>query len=55
MWYNTIPPFVPMDPNMYFVYYSRINGHDPLIFGRNESYAIVITQTQLMALVEPLE
>jgi hypothetical protein len=50
-----IPPFVPMDLNMYFVYYFGINGPDPLIFGRNENYAIGITQTQPMPLVEPLE
>ncbi len=30
MWYNTIPPFIPMDPNMYSMYYSRIKGPNPL-------------------------
>ncbi len=24
MWYNTVPSFVPMDPNMYTMYYSII-------------------------------
>ncbi len=40
MWYNIIPPFVPMDPNMYSMYYSRIKGLDPLIFKRKEKYII---------------
>jgi hypothetical protein len=39
MWYNTIPSFVPMDPNMYSSYYFIIKGLDPLIFGRKEIYA----------------
>ncbi len=39
MWYNIVPPFVPMDPNMYSVYYSKIKGPNPLIFGRKERYA----------------
>jgi hypothetical protein len=39
MWYNTIPFFVPMDLDMYFAYYSKIKGPDPLIFGRKERYA----------------
>ncbi len=43
MWYNTILFFVPMDPNMYFAYYSRIEGLDPLIFGRKDKYAIGTT------------
>jgi hypothetical protein len=34
MWYNTLPPFVPMDPNTYPTYYSRIEGLDPSIVGR---------------------
>jgi hypothetical protein len=35
-WYNTIPSFVPMDPNMYSMYYSRIKGLDSLIYGRKK-------------------
>ncbi len=46
MWYNTIPSFVPMDFNMYFAYYSRIKGHDPLISRRKERYAIHTTQLE---------
>jgi hypothetical protein len=31
MWYNIVPPFVPMDLNMYFMDYFKINRFDPLI------------------------
>jgi riboflavin transporter FmnP len=37
MWYNTIPSFVSMDPNMYFMYYPEIKVFDPLIFGKKRS------------------
>jgi hypothetical protein len=36
MWYDTVPPFIPMDLNMYSMYYSGIKIHDPLIYGRKE-------------------
>jgi hypothetical protein len=39
MWYYTIQSFVPMDPNMYSMNYSRIKGFDSLIFGKKERYA----------------
>jgi len=42
MWYNTIPPFVPMDPNMYSMYYYGIKRHDPLIFRKKERYEVGI-------------
>jgi hypothetical protein len=45
MWYTIVPPFVPMDPNMYFMYYSGIKGFDPLLFGRKEKY-VANTSTQ---------
>jgi hypothetical protein len=44
MWYNTIPSFVPMDPNMYSMYYLGIKGLDPLTFGRKKGYATSVTQ-----------
>jgi hypothetical protein len=40
MWYNTLPSFVPMDFNMYSMYYLGIKGHDPLISRRRKGYAI---------------
>jgi hypothetical protein len=46
MWYNTIPPFIPMDLNMYSMYYSRIKGPNPLIFERRERYATDTTQAE---------
>jgi hypothetical protein len=36
MWYNTLPSFVPMDPNVYSTYYYGIKEFDPLIFGRKK-------------------
>ncbi len=54
MWYDTIIPFIPMDPNMYSMYYSRIKGLDPLISGRRERYVINITQVKLVPHVEQL-
>jgi hypothetical protein len=54
MWYNTIPSFVPMDPNMYFMYYPGIKGLDPLIFGRKKAYATSVIQLDSMPLVEQL-
>ncbi len=36
MWYNIVPSFVPMDLNMYFMYYSGIKGLDPLIFRKRK-------------------
>ncbi len=44
MWYNTIPFFIPMDPNMYFMYYSRIKRLDPLIYGKNKGYVVGVIQ-----------
>jgi hypothetical protein len=55
MWYNTIPPFVPMDPNLYFMYNSGINVLDVLISGRREKYATNITQIEFVPLIEQLE
>jgi hypothetical protein len=36
MWYNTVPSFVPTDPNIYSMYYLGIKGLDPLIFRNNK-------------------
>ncbi len=54
MWYNIIPSFIPMNPNMYFMYYSRIKGLNPLIFGRKEGYAINVTKLKIIPHVEQL-
>jgi hypothetical protein len=37
---------------MYPTYYSRIKGCDPLIFGRKEGYATIITQWKLELPIE---
>jgi hypothetical protein len=54
MWYNILPPFVPMDPNLYSIYYFGIKKLDSLIFGRKERYATSTTQTKSMPPVEQL-
>jgi hypothetical protein len=55
MWYNTTPSFVPIDPNMYFLYYYGIKGLDPLIFGIKERHIVGTIQLKLVPLVEQLE
>ncbi len=35
---NIVPSFVPMDLNMYSMYYLGIKGLDPLTFGRKKGY-----------------
>ncbi len=55
MWYNIIPPFVPMDPNLYSMYNSRINGLDSLISRRKERYATNINQTKFVPPIEQLQ
>jgi hypothetical protein len=52
MWYNTIPSFIPMDPNMYSSYYFGIKGPDPLIFRRKEIHVVGTFQIELVPLVE---
>jgi hypothetical protein len=52
MRYNTIPPFIPMDLNMYSMYCSKIKGSNPLIFKRREIYATEITQVELVPPIE---
>jgi hypothetical protein len=42
MWYNTIPPFVPMAPNMYYMYYFRIKKTLSIDFRKKERYIINI-------------
>jgi hypothetical protein len=49
-----VPSFVPMDPNMYFMYYLGIKELDPLIFGRKKTYATSVTQSKPMPLIEQL-
>jgi hypothetical protein len=55
MWYNILPPFVPMDPNMYSMYYFGMKRHNPLIFGKHERYAINITQLESVPPIEQME
>jgi len=38
IWYNVIPPFVPLDPNMYPTYLTRTKGFDSSIFRNYISY-----------------
>ncbi len=38
MWYNVIPPFVPLDPSLYPTYFTRIKGLDPSIFRNYTCY-----------------
>ncbi len=54
MWYNTTPSFVLMDLNMYSMYYSRIKGPDPLIFGRRKENAVDIIQLKQVPPIEQL-
>jgi hypothetical protein len=46
MWFNTVPSFVPMDLNMYTMYYLGIKGPDPMIFRRKEGYATNVIQLE---------
>jgi hypothetical protein len=52
MWYDMVPSFISMDPNMYSMYYLRIKGFDPLIYREKKGYAIDVTQPDLMPHVE---
>jgi hypothetical protein len=38
MWNNVIPPFVPLNPNLYPTYFTKTNGLDPSIFRNYTSY-----------------
>jgi hypothetical protein len=55
MWYNIVPPFVPMDLNMYSTYYSRIKGPNPLIFGKKERCDATTTQLKPVPPIELLK
>jgi len=48
MWYNIVPYFVPMDPKMFSMYYSRIKGPNPLTYGKNKRDVIGVTQPKPM-------
>jgi hypothetical protein len=39
-----VPSFVPMDPNMYFMYYLGFKEPNPLIFGKNKTYVVGVIQ-----------
>jgi hypothetical protein len=51
MWYNIIPSLVPMDPNMYPMYYSMIKGLDPLS-SRKERHVTGINHPDVVPLIE---
>jgi len=38
MWYNVIPPFVPLDPSLYPTYPIKIKGFDSSIFKNYTGY-----------------
>jgi hypothetical protein len=38
MWYNVIPPFVPLNPSLYPTYQTRAKGIDSSIFRNYTSY-----------------
>jgi hypothetical protein len=54
MWYNIVPSFIPMDPNMYSMYYSGIKGPDQLIFGRRKGYVVSFVQLEQVPPIEQL-
>jgi hypothetical protein len=54
MWYNIVPSFVPMDFNVYSMYYLGIKGLNPLIFGKNKGVVASVTQLEPMPFVEQL-
>jgi hypothetical protein len=54
MWYNTIPSFVPMDRNMYSMYYSKTKGPNPLISRRRKGYVVNVTQLEKVPPIEQL-
>jgi hypothetical protein len=54
MWYNIVPSFVPMDPNLYPMYYLVIKRPDPLISRRKKGFAVYVAQPQQAPLVEQL-
>jgi len=55
MLYNTIPYFVPMDSNMYSMYYLGIKGLDPLNFGGKKGNVVGVTQpTPMPPIKEPV-
>ncbi len=40
MWYNVIPPFVPLDSSLYPTYQTKAKGLDFLIFRNYTSYVL---------------
>jgi hypothetical protein len=38
MWYNVIPPFVPLNPSLYLTYLIGTKGPDPMMFRNYISY-----------------
>jgi hypothetical protein len=55
MWYNLVPPFIPIDPNMYLMYYSGIKGPDPLNYGKKERYPSNTIKVEPMPFLDQLE
>jgi len=54
MWYNVIPPFVPLDLNLYPTYQTRAKGLDSSIFRNYTSYVSGNVYLILEQLVVPL-
>ncbi len=40
MWYNVIPPFMPLDPSLHLVYPTGTKGFDPSIFRNYIGYVL---------------
>ncbi len=40
MWYNVIPPFVPLDFSLYLTYPTGTKRFDPMIFRNYTSYVL---------------
>jgi hypothetical protein len=58
MWYNVIPPFMPLDPRLYLAYPTGTKGLDSLIFKNYINYVygnvyLVLQQTVLLPTYTP--
>ncbi len=53
MWYNVIPPFMPLDPSLYPTYLTGTKGFDSPIFRNYKSYVLVNVYPTLEQLVVP--
>jgi len=53
MWYNVIPPFVPLDPSLYLAYPIRTKGFDSWIFRNYIGYVLGNVYLILKQLIVP--